>query len=68
VLIIQGLLTYAGIWMGSALAQTIVDQIGATGGAMMLGIAFNLLGMGKIKVGNFMPALLIAAILAWWLL
>jgi uncharacterized protein len=68
VLIIQGLLTYAGIWMGSALAQNIVDQIGATGGAMMLGIAFNLLSMGKIKVGNFMPALLIVAILAWWLL
>jgi len=26
----------------------------------------NLLGIGKIKIGNFLPALLIVAILAWW--
>ena len=68
VLVIQGLLTYAGVWMGGALEQAIVDQISATGGAMMLGIAVNLLDMGRIKVGNFMPALLIVALLAWWLL
>jgi uncharacterized membrane protein YqgA involved in biofilm formation len=35
---------------------------------MMLGLAINLLGIGRIKVGNFMPALLIVAFLAWWLL
>jgi uncharacterized membrane protein YqgA involved in biofilm formation len=68
VLIIQGLLTYAGIWMGGSLAKEIVDQISATGGAMMLGLAVNLLGIGRIKVGNFMPALLVVALLARWLL
>lgn len=68
VLIIQGLLTHAGAWIGGSLAKAIVDQIGATGGAIMLGLAFNLLGIARIKVGNFMPALLIVALLAWWLL
>jgi len=68
VLVVQGALTYSGIWAGGSLGPGIVDQISATGGAMMLGLAFNLLGLGRIKVGNFMPALLIVALLAWWLL
>jgi uncharacterized membrane protein YqgA involved in biofilm formation len=67
-LVIQGLLTYAGVWMGGALEQSIIDQIGATGGAMMLGLAVNLLGIGRIKVGNFIPSLVIVGVLAWWLL
>jgi len=54
--------------MGGSLGNEILDQISATGGALILGIGFNLLGIGKIKVGNFLPALLIVAILAWWLL
>jgi uncharacterized protein len=68
VFIVQGLFTYAGMAAGSSMSKVVMDEIGATGGALILGIAFNLLGFGKIKVGNFIPALFIAAILAWWLL
>jgi uncharacterized protein len=68
VFIVQGLMTYAGMAVGSSISKVVMDEIGATGGALILGIGFNLLGFGKIKVGNFIPALIIAAILAWWLL
>jgi uncharacterized protein len=68
VLAVQGLLTYLGMLLGSSLNKIIIDEISATGGAMIMGIGFYLLGFGKIKVGNFLPALLIAALLARWLL
>jgi uncharacterized membrane protein YqgA involved in biofilm formation len=68
VFIVQGVLTYAGTALGSSISKVIMDEITATGGALILGIGFNLLGFGKIKVGNFIPALFIAALLAWWLL
>jgi uncharacterized membrane protein YqgA involved in biofilm formation len=68
VFIVQGGLTFAGMAAGGAIDKVIIDQISATGGALILGIGFNLLGLGKIKVGNFLPALVIVALLAWWFL
>jgi hypothetical protein len=68
VFVIQGVLTYAGMALGGALEKSIVNELSATGGALILGIGFNLLGFGRIKVGNFLPALVLAAVLAWWLL
>jgi uncharacterized membrane protein YqgA involved in biofilm formation len=64
VFMVQGILTYAGMALGGSISKVIMDEISATGGALILGIGFNLLGFGKIKVGNFIPALFIAALLA----
>jgi hypothetical protein len=36
----------------------------ATGGLLILGIGLNILKVTKIKVGNMLPAILVAAILA----
>jgi len=68
VFILQGLLTYAGMFLGDFISEAIMGEITATGGALIIGIGFNLLGFGRIKVGNFMPALLLAALFAWWFL
>jgi len=68
VLIFQGFLTYAGMALGSFIGEPVMAEISATGGALILGIGFNLLGFGRIKVGNFLPALFIAGILAWLIL
>ncbi len=65
VFIVQGVLTYAGMLGGSSISKVVVDEISATGGALILGIGFNLLGFGKIKVGNLLPALVLAGLLAW---
>lgn len=68
VLIVQGLLTYAGMILGGSLGKPVLDEISATGGVLILGIGFNLLGFGKIKVGNLLPAIILAGLLAWWLI
>jgi uncharacterized protein len=64
VLIVQGFLTYAGMFLGTSLSKVIMNEISATGGALILGIGFNLLGFARIRVGNLLPALLLAAIFA----
>jgi uncharacterized membrane protein YqgA involved in biofilm formation len=68
VLIFQGALTYAGMFLGQFMGEIVMAELTAAGGALILGIGFNLLGVGRIKVGNFLPALVLAALLAWWLL
>lgn len=68
VLIFQGALTYLGMAMGDFITATVLNELSATGGILILGIGFNILGVAKIRVGNFLPALLLAALFAWWLL
>jgi uncharacterized membrane protein YqgA involved in biofilm formation len=64
VLVYQGLLTLLGAELSFLLQPTILDEMSATGGLMIVGIGFFLLGIKKIKVANFLPALIFAVILA----
>jgi hypothetical protein len=64
VLVYQGLLTLLGAQLSFLLQPTILDEMSATGGLMIVGIGFFLLGIKKIKVANFLPALIFAVILA----
>lgn len=68
VLIFQGALTYLGMAMGDFITAAVLNELSATGGILILGIGFNILGVAKIRVGNFLPALFLAALFAWWLL
>jgi len=64
VLIYQGLLTLLGAQLSFLLRPEILDEMSATGGLMIVGIGFFLLGIKRIKVANFLPALVFAVILA----
>ncbi len=66
--IIQGALTYLGMALGDFIGSGVLNEISAVGGVLILGIGFNILDIAKIKVGNFLPALIVAALLSWWLL
>jgi uncharacterized membrane protein YqgA involved in biofilm formation len=68
VFIIQGALTYLGLALGDFMGSRVLNEISAVGGVLILGIGFNILDIARIKVGNFLPALIIAALLSWWLL
>ncbi len=68
VFIIQGTLTYLGMALGDFMDPGVLNEISAVGGVLILGIGINILEIAKIKVGNFLPALLVAALLGWWLL
>lgn len=64
VLAYQGSITIAGSLLEPYLTTPIVNVMTATGGLLILGIALNILRVTKIKVGNLLPAILVAAILA----
>ncbi len=68
VLAYQGSITIAASLLEPYLRTAIVNEMTATGGLLILGIALNILRVTKIKVGNMLPAILVAAILAGLLL
>jgi len=64
VLAYQGSITIAASLLEPYLKTAIVNEMTATGGLLIIGIALNILRVTKIKVGNMLPAILVAAILA----
>jgi uncharacterized membrane protein YqgA involved in biofilm formation len=64
VLAYQGSLTIGASLLAPYLTTSVVNEMTATGGLLILGIGLNILKVTKIKVGNMLPAILVAAILA----
>lgn len=64
-LIYQGGLTLLAVQLQGILTQPIINEITASGGLILLGLGINLLGIKKLKIMNFLPALLVAGILAY---
>ena len=62
--IYQGLWTLAGLFLGSVLDSYQIDAMTISGGLMLVGIALRLLNIKKIAVGNLLPALFLAPLLA----
>ena len=56
--------TGIGFALGSVLSDYQVSAMTATGGILLLGIAFKLLDIKQIAIGNLLPALAIAPLLA----
>lgn len=68
VLIVQGGLALLAMLVGSSLGEITretawVVQMTATGGAVIIGISLLLLELKKIRVANFVPAILIAPLI-----
>ncbi len=64
VLVVQGTLTLGAGVLKPLLSPTMVTELTATGGVMLIGLALNLLGLKQIRAANFLPALLLAPLLA----
>jgi len=60
----QGGITIGASMLEPYLTSSMVNEMTATGGLLILGIAMNLLQITKIRVGNLLPAILIAAIVS----
>jgi uncharacterized membrane protein YqgA involved in biofilm formation len=58
--ILQAGLTFLGGWLGGAVSTDVLANLTATGGALILGIGLNLLELTKLKLVNFLPALVVA--------
>ena len=59
ILLFQGGLTLLAGLIGPALSQAVVTEMTAVGGTILIGMAVNMLGLGKerIKVANMLPAI-----------
>ncbi|MCB1823097.1 MAG: DUF554 domain-containing protein [Candidatus Competibacteraceae bacterium] len=62
VLLIQGGITLLATQLAFLSQPAVLDAINATGGLLILGIGINLLEIGRIHVGNLLPALLYAIV------
>ena len=63
VLVFQGALTLGAGWADAVLSESMVVEMTATGGVLMLALALGLLKIKRIRVGNLLPALLLAPII-----
>ena len=61
--VIQGALTLGAGAADRVLTERMIAEMTATGGVMILGIGVRLLDVKKVRVGSFLPALVLAPIL-----
>jgi hypothetical protein len=64
VLLYQGTFTFLASLISPYMTPHVINELTATGGLLIFAIGINLTGLRKIEVGNMLPALLIAPILA----
>ena len=62
--IYQGAWTLIGLFLGNIMADYQVDAMTITGGILLLAIGMRLLKIKNIPVGNLLPALFLAPVLA----
>ncbi len=61
----QGVITLFAGSLQSLLTEQMILNIKATGGVLILGIAFNMLELTKIKLSNLLPALPMAVLIVY---
>lgn len=60
VFIYQGTITLMANYVGPLITSTIIAEITATGGLLIIGIALNMLDVRRIKVVNLLPSILVS--------
>ena len=63
--IYQGGLTLLAVFLGNFLPEIIIMQITAIGGILLIGMAINMLEIGKVKVVNMLPALVLMPLISY---
>lgn len=59
VFVYQGIITLTASFMSRFLIPSVVNEMSAVGGLLIMAIGINLLGIQKIKVANMLPAIFI---------
>lgn len=66
VLLLQGGLVLLAGALSPLLTEAAVAAMSAVGSVLIMGLGLNLLGITKIKVANYLPAIVLAPVI-WWL-
>jgi uncharacterized protein len=64
-LLFQGGLTLLAWWFGNLMPETVINEMTAAGGLMLVGLGFSIMEIKKIKVINMLPSLPVAILLAY---
>lgn len=67
VLLVQGGIALAASSLQGAITPEVISAIEAVGGALILAIGLDLMGVKRLPVGNILPAIFVAMGLAVWL-
>ena len=65
-LIIEGGITLLAVFIAPVLNDYIIAQMSVIGSLLIIALAFNMLGITKIKVMNFVPAVLLPLVLIFF--
>ncbi len=65
VLVFQGSITLSAYWLNRILTETMITELTATGGLIIVAIGIRLLKLKEIRVGNFLPSLIVAPTLVF---
>lgn len=63
VFVYQGAITLAAQWIAPLLTDTIIAEMTCVGSVIIIGIALNLIGITKLKVMNYVPAIFVPILL-----
>jgi hypothetical protein len=67
VIVIQGGIAAGAGALEPLFTPVVIDSIRAAGGALIFAIGLDLTGIKRLPVGNMLPAIIVAALLAGWL-
>ena len=63
VLLIEGGITLLAVFVSPVLTEAAITQMSVIGSALIIALSFNMLGITKIKVMNYLPAILLPILL-----
>ena len=59
----QGIITLAASWLSPVLSELAINEMAAVGSLLIIALSLNMLGLTKIKVMNYVPAIFIPILL-----
>ena len=65
VLVVQGALVLLAGVLAPVLSEAVITEITCVGSLMIVGLGLNLLNITKLKIADFLPALLLAPLVSW---
>jgi uncharacterized membrane protein YqgA involved in biofilm formation len=63
ILVLQGGLALAGSLLGNFMSLAMINEMTAVGGLLLVGLSLILLDIKRLRLANFLPALVIAPVL-----
>ena len=58
----QGAITLLAQWVAPILSDVVIAEMNCVGSVIIIGLALNMLGITKLKVMNYVPAMLLPII------